>query len=197
VLIYLSSLSDSARLERLLQELKQLQQTLSANLTLTVTIINGDNNAWGDMFKSWIFTLVSRIILPVFALCCFYVATIRFIGYWKFEPSKLALFCLFVEAITNLVRAVYTIIDPFTSQNIFPFQVHRILLMITTPWSLGTSMLIALYWAERYGCVCVYICIYMYVIFSHASNTHIVNTHTCYTQPRTSHSRQNQILISL
>jgi len=88
-------------------------------------------------------------MLPIFELCCFYFATKRGIGYWRFQRSStFALVCLFVEAITNLVRAVYCIVDPFLSQNIFSFQVHRMLVTVTFPWSVGTSLLIALYWAE-------------------------------------------------
>jgi len=146
--LYCFSSSDSARLEGLLQEIEQFQQTFIANLTLSMTITSGDTNAWGEMYESWIFTLMCLVILPIFALCCFY-ATKRFIGYWKLQRSaKLALFCLFVEAITNLVRAVYCIVDPFFSQNIFPWPVSRMLVFITVPWSLSTSLLIALFWAE-------------------------------------------------
>jgi len=74
-------------------------------------------------------------------------------GYWRLYPENLPLFCLFVEAITNLLQALYCIIDPFASQNIFSWQVSRILMFITGPWSLATSLLIALYWAETIAVV--------------------------------------------
>jgi len=139
---------DSQLLEDILRGLNGLQETLSTNLTLSVTITSGDTNSWGDMFESWIFTFAFRAILPIFALCCCYFATMRFISYWTHKRSQIALVCLFIEAITNLERAMYCAIDPFTSQNIFSWQVSRMLMFVTIPWSLSTSLLIGLFWAE-------------------------------------------------
>jgi len=68
--------------------------------------------------------------------------------YHSLKKSKLTQICLFIEALTNLVRAVYLFIDPFLSSNVFPFQAHRILVFVTIPWSISTSLLIALFWAE-------------------------------------------------
>jgi len=68
--------------------------------------------------------------------------------YWAYGGSKIALICLFIEAITNAMRAIYCIIDPFWSNNVFSWQASRMMLFITVPWSLSTSMLIGFVWAE-------------------------------------------------
>jgi len=125
-----------------------LQEILGANLTLLITITSGDTNAWGEVYESLFFTLLFRVTLPIFSLCCFYFAVRRYTGYLRAKGSKLALVCLLIEAITNLVRAVYCIIDPIFSQGILPWQVSRMLVGITVPWSLSTSLLIGLFWAE-------------------------------------------------
>jgi len=92
-----------------------------------------------------LFLIVVRVLLPMFAMCCCYFAVKRYI---LLKHSKLARICLLIEAITNLIRATYCAIDPITSQNIFSFQVQRLLTYVTVPWSLATSVLITLFWAE-------------------------------------------------
>jgi len=147
--MYSSSKSDNAKLKSLLKAFHRLKDTLSANLTLSVTITSVDESAWGEMYQSWLFTLC-RVVLTIFAVVCCYFATRRFFLYWYWPQKKaiLPLFCLFIEAITNLLRAVYTAVDPFWSQNIMSFQVSRILAFITVPWSLSTSLMIGLFWAQ-------------------------------------------------
>jgi len=136
------------KLESALEEFDRLQETLSTNLTLSITMTSGDTNAWGDMYQSWIIVILCRVLLPIFALCCCYFATRRFMTYWAFDGSKIALICLFIEAITNLMRALYCMIDPFWSQGILSWQASRMMVFITFPWSLSTSMLIGFVWAE-------------------------------------------------
>jgi len=138
---------DSKKLAAIIEQFNLLQLTLT-NLTLSITVTSGDTNEWGVIAQSWLFTVVCRVMLPIFALCCSYFAMTRFMSYWKFRRSTLPLVCLMIETITNLVRAVYCAIDPFLSQNIFPWQVSRMLVLITVPWSLSTSLLIGLCWAE-------------------------------------------------
>jgi len=149
--LYSSSASDVAKLEAVLQDLDGLQETLSANLTLLITITSGDTNAWGEVYESLFFTLLFRVTLPIFSLCCFYFAVRRYIIYLQAKGSKLALVCLLIEAITNLVRALYVIIDPIWSSGVLPWEVTRMLVAITVPWSLSTSLLIGLFWAESLG----------------------------------------------
>jgi len=138
-------------LEAVLQEMNGLQETLSSNLTLLITLTSGDTNPWGQVYESLMFTLLFRVILPIFSLCCFYFAVRRYISYLRVKGSKIALICLLIEAITNLVRAAYVIIDPVWSSGIFSWEVSRVLVAITVPWSLSTSLLIGLFWAESLG----------------------------------------------
>ena len=131
-----------------MEQFNLLQQTLNTNLTLSITITSNDRNPWGELYQTWYYVLVTRALLPIFALCCCYFALDRYVIYKALGRSRIAIMCLAIEAITNLVRAVYCAIDPFVSQQIFPFPVHRILVFISVPWSLSTSMLIAFFWAE-------------------------------------------------
>mmetsp|Transcript_26273 Transcript_26273/g.29249 ORF Transcript_26273/g.29249 Transcript_26273/m.29249 type:complete len:373 (+) Transcript_26273:375-1493(+) len=113
-----------------------------------VTLVNGDDNPWwginvvGFTFFS-IFIGFLAILAASMAIYKINNITTR-TGTFFSVP----IFCLYVEAIANTVRAIYVVIDPLYSRRIFPKLIHDVLYVGLTSLSLTTTVLIAFYWHD-------------------------------------------------
>jgi len=129
----------------------QLEELICANNgSIQVTIDGNDTNVWEEYLRNIVNILLFNVLLGSFALITMAFAAAKFYQYTVINGLHWSVcqVCLSMEIFANFVRAFYLFIDPVFTRLIFPDILANILLSITFPFMLLTTVLIGLYWQE-------------------------------------------------
>eukprot|EP01124_Arcella_intermedia_P014144 TRINITY_DN20531_c0_g2_i1.p1 TRINITY_DN20531_c0_g2~~TRINITY_DN20531_c0_g2_i1.p1 ORF type:complete len:442 (+),score=52.91 TRINITY_DN20531_c0_g2_i1:35-1327(+) len=115
-----------------------------SNWTLIVNVTPEGENQWIKAFSSpqWLFAqcLVSLLSLigMVGSIYCLYCA--------KKEYIELSHVILCLEFISNTIRLIWWSVDPVFSRLKFPYLLGNILETVTVPFTVSTSLMVAMFW---------------------------------------------------
>jgi hypothetical protein len=137
-----------------IEELVQYMEADNEDNNNTVIVeMNFDGyNAWEDVYATAAYPIYSAILgayaLAVAILAIYKLHTYRRVfGFQTSIPQV----CLWIEIFGNLERMVYHGIDPLWSRRFYPLPAGHILLTLSLPVFVTTSLLITLYWyAQRH-----------------------------------------------
>jgi len=126
-----------------------LQQYLSEGYNITVRVTSEDYNPWLEVPNSGALIFYS-VFLGGFALTVIIIALVKFITLVRRNGCYLSLphLILFFEMIGNAERLVAVTVDPLQFRLIFPLLVNQMLFTTSWPFTILTTMLVALYWHE-------------------------------------------------
>eukprot|EP00298_Acanthocystis_sp_HF-20_P016809 c21591_g1_i1.p1 GENE.c21591_g1_i1~~c21591_g1_i1.p1 ORF type:complete len:488 (+),score=107.79 c21591_g1_i1:68-1531(+) len=149
-----------------LDDFNQIEETIinyrKQNISYRITLTS-DPNPWTDMFTSIPFLIYFRILTPIWSFGCLFLTVYYFFSDRgnvnsnnitdKNETNKqkmcslskwgLKRTCLTLQFITHVSRVVFYAVDPFVSQQIFPYIWTMILSTLITVLDLGTHVLLS------------------------------------------------------
>jgi len=115
---------------------------------------NTDINTWFAVWDTLWFLLFVRIGISLASGICILYCIKGFIRWHRaktkygIKTSPIALSCLFLQLLANLIRVVYFAVDPLMSERVYPWVLQTQLLTISIPIGLCATVLIVFYWAE-------------------------------------------------
>jgi len=136
-------------------EMSQTDTLFVLNLTdygpVIVNVTNNDHNYWSQVLGNQGFMVSFSVILGSIGLVCISLASYKlallFLHYGV-RSRLLVSTVLIFDLIGNLVRFVYVSVDPLFSRAIYYFLGGQILITLSIPFTLASTLLISLYWRE-------------------------------------------------
>jgi len=119
--------------------------------SVVVNLTANDPNFWLKVIGDNGVMVPFSIILGSIGLVCLSLASYKLIKLFTIPGSSsrmLVKTVLVFDIIGNLVRFVYVTIDPFSCRLLFNFLSTQILVTLSIPFTLASTLLISLYWAE-------------------------------------------------
>eukprot|EP01122_Echinamoeba_exundans_P011374 TRINITY_DN4504_c0_g1_i1.p1 TRINITY_DN4504_c0_g1~~TRINITY_DN4504_c0_g1_i1.p1 ORF type:complete len:468 (-),score=59.92 TRINITY_DN4504_c0_g1_i1:1340-2743(-) len=127
----------------------KLQELAQQNNSVFIEATPGDVNEWRQYRNGW-YSYTFRFFFGILSGITAILALYKLIAYVVAYGCQLSVpqFCLFIAFVANLFRTIYHSLDPIFFGKVFPGTIAHLLVSISAPMNIITTMLLALYWKE-------------------------------------------------
>jgi len=126
--------------------LENLKLARQYNQSLIISLSPNDVNLYTEAYQTAGFIII-RILLALFGVVCIVLCLQRLYSYCLYDKSKrLAIWCLIIELLANIMRVTFFAVDPLCMNSIFTLHITRVLFTLPTVLGFISSLMLTFVW---------------------------------------------------